>query len=223
MLWPQHGGGSHRAAAPTIPRPSRSPAAPPGGDDERARRSSRSRSSTSARIDELRGIRASPDGTLAHRRLHAPPRDRRLRRCCAAPQRSSGRPPAQIANATVRNMGTIGGSISFADPGLDYPPAIVAADAAIEIAASRSGGRVAAADFFVDWYTTALEPGEIVTAVMLPRRRPAARAYVKHARVSRRLRDRLGRRLPRPRRARSAPRSAAAARRRSATTPPMRC
>ena len=35
----------------------------------------------------------------------------------------------QIANATVRNMGTIGGSISFADPGLDYPPALVAAGA----------------------------------------------------------------------------------------------
>ena len=72
---------------------------------------------------------------------------------------------SQIANATVRNMGTIGGSISFADPGLDYPPALVAAGAVIEIAGPARRRRVPARDFFVDWYVTALEPAEIVTAL----------------------------------------------------------
>ena len=81
-------------------------------------------------------------------------------------------------------MGTIGGSISFADPGLDYPPALVAAGAAIEIAGPSGRRRVAAADFFVDWYTTALEPGEIVTAVLLGAARAGGAAYVKHARVA---------------------------------------
>lgn len=91
----------------------------------------------------------------------------------------------QIANATVRNMGTIGGSIAFADPGLDYPPALVASGAEIEIAGPDGRRRVPAREFFVDWYTTALQPGEIVCAVHLP---PAdARGvglYVKHARVA---------------------------------------
>lgn len=91
----------------------------------------------------------------------------------------------QIANATVRNMGTIGGSIAFADPGLDYPPALVAAGAEIEIAGPGGRRRVPAREFFIDWYTTALQPGEIVCAVWLP---PAdargAGRYVKHARVA---------------------------------------
>lgn len=92
---------------------------------------------------------------------------------------------SQIANATVRNMGTIGGSISFADPGLDYPPALVAAGAEIEIAGPAGRRTVPARAFFVDWYLTALEPAEIVTAVLLPA--PDARGagvYVKHARVA---------------------------------------
>ena len=91
----------------------------------------------------------------------------------------------QIANATVRNMGTIGGSIAFADPGLDYPPALLASGAEIEISGPGGRRRVPAREFFVDWYTTALQPGEIVCAVHLP---PAdARGvglYVKHARVA---------------------------------------
>ncbi|MFO1213156.1 MAG: xanthine dehydrogenase family protein subunit M [Burkholderiaceae bacterium] len=92
---------------------------------------------------------------------------------------------SQIANATVRNMGTIGGSISFADPGLDYPPALVAAGAVIEIAGPAGRRRVPARDFFVDWYVTALEPAEIVTAVILPAADPrGAGLYVKHARVA---------------------------------------
>lgn len=92
---------------------------------------------------------------------------------------------AQIANATVRNMGTIGGSIAFADPGLDYPPALVAAGAEIQIAGPAGRRTVAARDFFVDWYLTALEPAEIVTAVVLPAPDAAgAGVYVKHARVA---------------------------------------
>lgn len=75
---------------------------------------------------------------------------------------------ARIANPTVRNMGTMGGSIAFADPAADYPAALVAADATVEIAGPAGSRAVTAEDFFVDWYTTALEPGEIVTAVRLP-------------------------------------------------------
>ena len=90
----------------------------------------------------------------------------------------------QIANPVVRNMGTIGGSIAFADPAADYPPALVAAGAEIEIAGAGGRRTVSAKDFFVDWYTTALEPGEIVTAVLLPPLRHGLGIYRKFARVT---------------------------------------
>lgn len=75
---------------------------------------------------------------------------------------------SQIANPPVRNMGTIGGSISFADPAADYPPALIAADALIEIAGPSGRRLVSAEEFFLGWYETAIEAGEIVTAVLLP-------------------------------------------------------
>lgn len=137
-----------------------------------------------ASIDELKGISVLSDGRI---RIGAFTRHRETAQYnlplgCAAAVRQAA---SQIANATVRNMGTIGGSISFADPGLDYPPALVAAGADVEIA-SQAGRRVVPArQFFVDWYLTALEPGELVVAVLLP---PASQAatgvYIKHARVA---------------------------------------
>jgi aerobic carbon-monoxide dehydrogenase medium subunit len=135
-----------------------------------------------ARIDELRGISVLADGRV---RIGAYTRHRETAECLALSGTAAvvRQAAGQIANATVRNMGTIGGSISFADPGLDYPPAIVAARAEIEIASTSGRRRVAAHEFFVDWYTTALEPGEIVTAVVLARE-PGGAAYDKHARIS---------------------------------------
>jgi aerobic carbon-monoxide dehydrogenase medium subunit len=75
---------------------------------------------------------------------------------------------ARIGDVQVRNRGTIGGSLSHADPAADYPAAILALEA--EIDATSSGGKrtLRAEDFFVDMLTTALEPGEIVTEVRVP-------------------------------------------------------
>ena len=135
------------------------------------------------RIDELRGIRQLQDGCLrigAYTRHRETAESPQLAGTAAVVREAAG----QIANATVRNMGTIGGSIAFADPGLDYPPAIVAAGAEVEIASATGRRRLPARDFFLDWYTTALEPGEIVVAVVLPRPGVGGgAAYVKHARV----------------------------------------
>lgn len=73
-----------------------------------------------------------------------------------------------IGDVQVRNAGTIGGSVAHADPAADYPAALLALDARI-VLASKSGERtVAAPDFFVDTFTTALEPGEIVKEVVVP-------------------------------------------------------
>jgi aerobic carbon-monoxide dehydrogenase medium subunit len=89
-----------------------------------------------------------------------------------------------IANPPVRNMGTMGGSISLADPAADYPPALVAAGAVIEITATTGTRRVPAADFFLDWYTTAVAPGELVTAILLPPPARGVGTYHKLARVA---------------------------------------
>ena len=91
---------------------------------------------------------------------------------------------SKIANPTVRNMGTMGGSISFADPGADYPPALVAANAEIEIVSPAGSKRIEASEFFVDWYETILQPGEIVSAIHLPAADPEGTGvHEKFARV----------------------------------------
>jgi carbon-monoxide dehydrogenase medium subunit len=75
---------------------------------------------------------------------------------------------SMIGDVQVRNMGTIGGSLAHADPAADYPAAMQALEAKIVIA-SQSGERtVVAKDFFVDTFTTAVEPGELVKAVIVP-------------------------------------------------------
>jgi aerobic carbon-monoxide dehydrogenase medium subunit len=131
----------------------------------------------------LRGITAQPDGTIrigAFTRHCETAADPRLKDALFVVRDAA----SQIANAVVRNMGTIGGSIAFADPGLDYPPALVAADAQVELASAQGTRRLPIKEFFVDWYVTALEPGEIVAAVLLPKPQAGISRYHKLARVS---------------------------------------
>jgi carbon-monoxide dehydrogenase medium subunit len=71
----------------------------------------------------------------------------------------------QIGDPQVRNRGTIGGSISNSDPAADYPAAVVGLGATV-ITNKR---KVAADDFFKGMFETALEAGEIVTAVSFPK------------------------------------------------------
>jgi len=73
-----------------------------------------------------------------------------------------------IGHPAIRAVGTIGGSISHADPAADYPTALTAAGAQIEIAGPAGRRSVDAHAFFLDYYTTALTPGELVIAVHLP-------------------------------------------------------
>jgi carbon-monoxide dehydrogenase medium subunit len=136
-----------------------------------------------ARIPELSGIAIAASGDI---RIGAATRHREI----AGDMRLSGTlavlPDAarQIGSAAIRNMGTIGGAVAHADPGLDLPPALVAADAAIEVASASGGRRIAVREFFLDWYATAIEPGELVVAIHLPRPKSGAGRYLKLARVS---------------------------------------
>ena len=79
-----------------------------------------------------------------------------------------GEAAASVADPQVRNMGTIGGSLAHADPAGDLPAVAVALNAEL-VATSGSGERVISADdFFVDLFTTALEPDEILTEIRIP-------------------------------------------------------
>jgi len=73
-----------------------------------------------------------------------------------------------IADPQVRNRGTIGGSLSNADPAADWPAVMIALRAEFEIAGPKGSRRVAAKDFFVDMFSTALALGEVLTHFILP-------------------------------------------------------
>ncbi|MEP6714779.1 MAG: xanthine dehydrogenase family protein subunit M, partial [Terriglobia bacterium] len=73
-----------------------------------------------------------------------------------------------IGDIQVRNRGTLGGSVAHADPAADYPAALQALEAKIVLRSSQGTRTVSTADFFLDTFTTAIEPGEIVTEVIVP-------------------------------------------------------
>ncbi|HUI78853.1 MAG TPA: xanthine dehydrogenase family protein subunit M [Bryobacteraceae bacterium] len=75
---------------------------------------------------------------------------------------------SNIGDVQVRNRGTIGGSVAHADPAADYPAALLALEAQIRIASAKSDRTVPASEFFLDPFTTPLEPGEIVVEVLVP-------------------------------------------------------
>jgi aerobic carbon-monoxide dehydrogenase medium subunit len=88
---------------------------------------------------------------------------------------------ALIGDAQVRNRGTLGGSVAHADPAADYPTILTALGATISVAGENGEREMAADDFFVGMFATALRPGELVVAARVPAT-PAGTgaAYVKH-------------------------------------------
>jgi aerobic carbon-monoxide dehydrogenase medium subunit len=83
-----------------------------------------------------------------------------------------------IGDRQVRNRGTIGGSLAHADPGADYPTVLTALGATVVVRGPGGEREIAADDFFTGVFTTALEQGELVTAVRVPVIDRAA--YMKH-------------------------------------------
>ena len=77
-----------------------------------------------------------------------------------------------IGDPQVRNWGTIGGSCAHADPSSDWPAVLIAARAKIVVRSATGERVIAARDFFVDTFQTAIEPTEILTEVRIPRRGP---------------------------------------------------
>jgi len=94
-------------------------------------------------------------------------------RCPLLPETAS-----HIGDMQVRNKGTIGGSLAHADPAADWPAAILALDAELDIVGPRGSRTVKATGFFVDLLQTAIGPGEILTEIRVPAT-PRSVSYVK--------------------------------------------
>ena len=87
---------------------------------------------------------------------------------------------ANIGDPQVRNWGTIGGSVAHADPASDWPAVLIAARATIVCRGQGGERTIAARDFFIDTFQTAIEPTEVLTEIRIPRRtRGTGGAYEK--------------------------------------------
>jgi carbon-monoxide dehydrogenase medium subunit len=131
-----------------------------------------------AGIDGLAGASESADAvTLGALVTHAAIADGR------APDPGLGalaRAAEGIAYRAVRNRGTIGGSLCHADPAADWVTVLTALGA---IALTSAGRAIPVEDFIVAAFRTALRPGELLTAIRIPRLLPGARwGYVKACR-----------------------------------------
>jgi aerobic carbon-monoxide dehydrogenase medium subunit len=73
-----------------------------------------------------------------------------------------------IAHRAIRNLGTFGGSIAYGDPAGEWPACLVALGGTVVVQSTAGERRIAADDFYLDLYTTALAEGEIITACEIP-------------------------------------------------------
>src|SRR5471032_1425796 len=73
-----------------------------------------------------------------------------------------------VAHRAIRNLGTFGGSIAYADPAAEWPTCVVALRGCVIVAGADGTRRIDADDFFLDLYTTALRPGDIILACEVP-------------------------------------------------------
>jgi carbon-monoxide dehydrogenase medium subunit len=74
----------------------------------------------------------------------------------------------QIADPQVRYLGTLGGNVANGDPGNDMPAVMLCLNATYQIMGKGGERRVAARDFYQGAYFTALEPGDVLTAIRIP-------------------------------------------------------
>ena len=117
-------------------------------------------------LGELKGIELRPDGTveIGAMTTYAEVMDSAEAR--ARP--ILGEVCAQIADAQVRNRGTVGGNVCSNDPTNHLPPLFVALGATMTIVGGNGERTVSAEEFFVGVYMTAAGPGELLTRISVP-------------------------------------------------------
>jgi carbon-monoxide dehydrogenase medium subunit len=118
-------------------------------------------------LGELRGVTDAGDalligaGTTHYQVIHDP----LVAEHCGLLAQAAG----TVADPAIRHRGTLGGALVHADPAGDLPAVALALDATL-IARGPGGEReISAADFFVDYLTSSLEPDEILTGIRIPK------------------------------------------------------
>lgn len=131
-----------------------------------------------SKLANLKGISANGPLSIGAMSTHAEISDSAdVQKMCSALATACG----AVGDQQVRNFGTIGGNIAHADPASDPPTVLVAAGATINIKGVDGERSVSAEDFFIDLFTTALEPGDVITSVTIPDLSGKKSAYVKMA------------------------------------------
>lgn len=92
-----------------------------------------------------------------------------------------------IAHAAIRNRGTLGGNLAYADPASELPACLVALNAEIITISQAGERRIGARDFFTGLFETLLAPGELIKAVDVPAVRPGQRSAIQE--IARRAGD----------------------------------
>jgi carbon-monoxide dehydrogenase medium subunit len=93
----------------------------------------------------------------------------------------------QIADPLVRNLGSIGGSLSHADPAGDLGSTMLAVDASVVLRSTRGERVVPISEFFVDTFTTSAEPDELLTEIRVPT--PPSRSGGTYLKLERKVGD----------------------------------
>lgn len=126
------------------------------------------------RLPDLDVIRLTPEGLV----IGALARHEALERSALvrehAPLIAAAMP--HVGHAAIRSRGTLGGCLVLADPAAELPACAVAVDGTIRVLSRRGRRELPSAEFFRGVYTTALEPGEIVTELVVPRMAPGWRS-----------------------------------------------
>ncbi len=122
-------------------------------------------------LGELAGVRDAGDELVigAMTTMYSLIRDPLIREHCGLIAAAAG----TVADPAIRHRATIGGSVAHADPAGDLPAVITALDARLVATGPVGEREIVPADFFVDYLTTALGPGEILTAIRVPKLGPA--------------------------------------------------
>lgn len=133
------------------------------------------------RIEELRGLEVAADGRL---RIGAATTHRELERSALVRERlpALAELETRVANVRVRNTGTIGGNLAFAEPHSDPATFLLACGATVELAGPNGRRELTIAEFVLGPLFTARDPDEIVVAIHVPAAGPSTgRAYDKIA------------------------------------------
>ena len=134
------------------------------------------------RIDELRGVRDDSDSLVigamtTYYALLGNPLISKYALLLADATRT-------VADPQIRHRGTLGGNLAHADPAGDLSAPVLALEATMTVLGPSGSRTIPAAEFFVDYFTTALQPDEILTEIRIPKHTNWAAHYEKLHRVA---------------------------------------